>query len=161
MVLGCDRDCDQTVTVITAALVIERLECAGRTLLSLPPSGYQPTGSVTIGWDVVRSYWEGYQSTSAPPIRPTAPSARDISEMDESYGWVPWIKSTGGRRIVQARSLIHPITDEFLFSWRRIADGMQVHHTQVQRLHAQAIETIVARLQRQGIGERLLTSVPE
>ena len=163
MVLVCDRTCDQPVTnsgsnAVTAwdaAQVIERLEQAGRTLLSLPNLGYRPGGSGQVmSWQIVRSFWEGCQSTLAPPIRPAAPSAKDVTDMDEAYAWLPWVRSDGARRIIQARSLVNPVTNEYVHPWRRIADGMGTHPTQVQRWHARGIAVIVANLQATGKSNR-------
>jgi len=52
------------------------------------------------------------------------------------------------RRIVGARSLVHPITQRHLFPWRRLAASIGADHKAVQRWYAQGIELIVAALNR-------------
>jgi hypothetical protein len=50
------------------------------------------------------------------------------------------------RRIVGARSLVHPITDRHLFPWRRLGKALGADHKAVQRWHAQGIGMIVEAL---------------
>ena len=50
------------------------------------------------------------------------------------------------RRIVGARSLVHPITDRHLFAWRRSGVVLGADHKAVQRWHAQGIAMIVSAL---------------
>ena len=68
--------------------------------------------------------------------------------MDEALGWVALIprERTVLRRIVGARSLVSPVTERHLFSWRRLGGVVGADHKAVQRWHAQAIEIIVAAL---------------
>ena len=54
------------------------------------------------------------------------------------------------RRIVGARSLVHPITLRHLFPWRRLAAAIGADHKAVQRWHAQGINLIVAALNKEG-----------
>ena len=41
------------------------------------------------------------------------------------------------RRIVGARSLVHPMTGRHLYSWRRLGTAIGADHKAVQRWHAQ------------------------
>jgi hypothetical protein len=55
-------------------------------------------------------------------IRPAVPSAEKIDRMDEAMAWITLIQSSQYvlRRVIGARSLVHPITDRHLYSWRRL-----------------------------------------
>jgi hypothetical protein len=77
------------------------------------------------------------------------PSAEKITRMDEAMGWLTLIPQERYvlRRIVGARSLVHPITDRHLFPWRRLGAALGADHKAVQRWHAQGIEMIVRGLQ--------------
>ncbi|HUZ65635.1 MAG TPA: DUF6362 family protein [Acetobacteraceae bacterium] len=129
-----------------AALVIHRLEEAGMTLLALPGTGHTTklrTSALEIVRPVVEAYgWEGAR------LRPAVPSAARITRMDEALAWVLLIprQKVVIRRIVGARSLVSPITERHLFSWRRLGATVGADHKAVQRWHAQGVEMIVAGL---------------
>lgn len=127
-------------------LVTYRLEEAGATLLALPGSGWS-TRLRSSSLDIVRTAIESYGWT-ANRIRPAIPSAARISRMDEAMGWISLIPIDRYvlRRIVGARSLVHPITERYLFPWRRLAAAIGADHKAVQRWHAQGIDLIVAGL---------------
>jgi hypothetical protein len=131
---------------IDADFVIYRLEEAGATLLALPGSGWS-TRLRTSSIEIVRTALESYGWTET-RIRPPVPSSEKISRMDEAMGWIPLIPQDRYvlRRVVGARSLVHPITDRHLFPWRRLGVALGADHKAVQRWHAQGIDLIVKRL---------------
>jgi hypothetical protein len=131
---------------IDADYVVYRLEEAGATLLALPHTGYS-TRLRTSSLEIVRTALEAYGWTDA-RIRPAVPSADKITRMDEAMSWVPLIPLDRQviRRVVGARSLVHPITDRHLFTWRRLGKALGADHKAVQRWHAQGIAIIVTAL---------------
>lgn len=133
---------------VDADFVIRRLEEAGATLLALPGTGWT-TKLRTSSIEIVRTALESY-GWSETRIRPAVPSAENISRMDEAMAWIGVIPLDRYvlRRIVGARSLVHPVTDRHLFPWRRLAAALGADHKAVQRWHLQAIEMIVAALNR-------------
>src|SRR5690242_13822068 len=134
-----------------ADAVIDRLEEAGATLLALPGSGWS-TRLRTSSLEIVRTAIESY-GWSTNHIRPPLPSPARITEMDEAMGWISLIPVERYvlRRIVGARSLVHPVTARYLFPWRRIARAIGANHKAVQRWHAQGIELIVAHLDKRPV----------
>ncbi len=133
---------------VDADFVIYRLEEAGATLLALPGTGWT-TKLRTSNIEIVRTALESYGWTET-SIRPPTPSAEKITRMDEAMGWIGAIPLDRYvlRRIVGARSLVHPVTDRRLFPWRRLAAALGADHKAVQRWHAQGIDMIVAALNR-------------
>ena len=133
-----------------AEYVIHRLEEAGCTLLTLPGTGYS-TRLRTSNLDVVRAA-EAFGSEAGGRIRPPAPSAVQITRMDEALGWITMIPQDRYvlRRIVGARSLVSPTTERHLYSWRRLGTVLGADHKAVQRWHATGIEMIVAVLNDRG-----------
>jgi Domain of unknown function (DUF6362) len=133
---------------VDADFVIYRLEEAGSTLLALPGTGWT-TKLRTSSIEIVRTALENYGWTEA-RIRPPTPSAEKITRMDEAMGWIGVIPLDRYvlRRIVGARSLVHPVTDRHLFPWRRLAAALGADHKAVKRWHVQAIEMIVVALNR-------------
>jgi hypothetical protein len=132
--------------LLDADFVIARLEEAGATLLALPGSGWT-TRLRTSSIEIVRTAIESY-GWSASRIRPPVPSSEKITRMDEALGWIGVIPLDRYvlRRVVGARSLVHPVTDRHLFPWRRLGAALGADHKAVQRWHAQAIAMILAAL---------------
>jgi hypothetical protein len=131
---------------LDADYVIYRLEEAGATLLALPGTGWS-TRLRTSSLEIVRTALEAYGWETA-RIRPSVPSADKIDRMDEAMAWLTEIPQDRYvlRRVVGARSLVHPITDRHLFAWRRLGFALGADHKAVQRWHAQGIALIVAAL---------------
>ena len=131
---------------IDADYVIYRLEEAGATLLALPDTGWS-TRLRTSSLEIVRTALEAYGWGEA-RIRPPVPPAEKITRMDEAMGWVTLIPPDRYvlRRVVGARSLVHPITDRHLFPWRRLGKALGADHKAIQRWHAQGIAMIVEGL---------------
>ncbi len=132
--------------LIDPDMVVYRLEEAGATLLALPGSGWSTrlrTSSLEIVHTAIESY--GWHTNR---IRPPVPPPARITRMDEARGWISLIPPDRYvlRRIVGARSLVHPITQRHLFPWRRIAAAISADHKAVQRWHSQGIDLIVAKL---------------
>ena len=142
--------------VLDSDFVIIRLEQAGATLLALPGSGFSPRMSAG-GMDVVRNAIEAYGWTEN-PVRPSVPSARDITDMDEALTWLRLIPDDRYvlRRIVGARMLVHPITERHLFTWRRIGKVLGCSHEAVRIWHGQAIDIIIAELRRRRKSSRFM-----
>lgn len=132
-----------------AELITYRLEEAGATLLALPGSGWS-TRLRSSSLEIVRTAIESYGWTTN-RMRPPIPSAERISRMDEAMSWILLIPIDRYvlRRIVGARSLVHPITERHLYPWRRLGAALGADHKAIQRWHAQGIELIVAELNRQ------------
>jgi hypothetical protein len=131
---------------VDADYVIYRLEEAGATLLALPGTGWS-TRMRSSSIEIVRTALEAY-GWEAARIRPAVPSANKIDRMDEAMAWITLIQDSRYvlRRVVGARSLVHPITDRHLYSWRRLGVALGADHKAVQRWHAQGIVMIVAAL---------------
>jgi hypothetical protein len=136
-------------TPITAEAVIARLEDAGATLLAMPSRGYT-THMRQMRFDIVHTALEAY-GWEAPVLRAPVPSAAAISAMDEAFAWLRLIpeESYVLRRIVGARALVHPITKQHLYSWRRLAATLGADHKSVQRWHGAGVATMVETLRRQ------------
>lgn len=139
----------------TPADLVERLEQAGRTLLALPNTG-PSTRLVQSGLDWVRDAGDTPMATARSAtagkdggrLRPPIPSSAAITQMDEALAWIPLIPQDRVvlRRIVGARSLVDPMNERHLYSWRRLAIAVGADHKAVQRWHGQGIALILQRL---------------
>ena len=132
--------------MIDADYVVYRLEEAGATLLALPGTGWS-TRLRSSKLDIVHTALEAYGWTAA-KVRPAVPSSEKITRMDEAVGWIPLIPLDRYvlRRVVGARSLVHPLTDRHLYPWRRLGVALGADHKAIQRWHAQGIAMIVKAL---------------
>ena len=132
--------------VLGAAEIVARLEEAGQTLLALPASGPSPRLRTTA-WQILGNAIEGYGWEKA-RLRPALPDSARVSRMDEAYGWLALIPPDRHvlRRIVGARSLVHPLTERHLYPWRRLGVALGADHKAVQRWHAQGIALIAEAL---------------
>ncbi len=140
--------CTKHPTIIDPAYVIARLEKAGSTLLALPGTGWS-TRLRMSSLDIVRTAIESY-GWADQRVRPPVPSAAAITDMDEVLGWISFIPVERYvlRRIVGARSLVHPVTEKYLFPWRRLGAALGADHKAVQRWHKEGIEILVSALLR-------------
>jgi hypothetical protein len=140
---------DTATRTLDAAYVTERLEEAGTASLCIPSTGYS-TRMSNGGLDFIRDTIEAYGWTDE-AVRPACPDSRVITRMDEAFAWLPMIPQNQFvmRRIVGARSLVHPTTEKHLFPWRRIGKTIGADYQAVQRWHAQGIALIVRQLLRQ------------
>jgi hypothetical protein len=122
------------------------LEEAGATLLALPNTGYS-TRLRLSKLDVVQNAMEAYGNERG-RIRPPVPSASRISRMDEALGWIAFIPDERFvlRRILGARSLVSPVTERHLYSWRRLGTVLGADHKAVQRWHTQGVDMVLAAL---------------
>jgi len=123
--------------------VVQRLEEAGATLLALPGTGHS-TRLRLSKLDIVQTAMEAYGWTPG-HVRPPIPGAGKIDRMDEAMAWIGLIPDDRYvlRRVVGARSLVSPMTDKHLYTWRRLATVLGADHKAVQRWHGQGIEMIV------------------
>jgi len=139
-----------------SAHVIARLEEAGATLLWLPQGGYSPRLQAQK-LDVVHTALEAYGWRGG-KLRPPVPSAARITRMDEALGWLMLIPQDRNvlRRIVGARSLVSPVTERHLYSWRRLGELLGADHKAVQRWHGQGVDMIVNALAAQAAANRRL-----
>jgi len=133
---------------LNAEELVRRLEAAGMTLLALPSQGHS-THLRQMKFAVVHTALEAY-GWQAAMARPPVPSAADISQMDEAFGWLALIPEARYvlRRILGARALVHPLTGRHLYPWRRLATALGTDHKAVQRWHAQAVALLVQELCR-------------
>lgn len=133
---------------VDAAFVTYRLEEAGATLLALPGTGYSTRMRVSR-LDIPAEAVERLADGGAPGrMRPPVPSASRITRMDEALGWITLIPQERYviRRIVGARSLVSPVTERHLYSWRRLGEAVGADHKAVQRWHGQGIDMLVAAI---------------
>ena len=135
---------------VDAELVTHRLEVAGATLLAMRDRHPGPAPYRCALPEVLHGFWDAYgrDTTSETENRPSPPPGRAIDAMDATYAWLALIPQHRFvlRRIVAARSLIHPTTGKHVYTWRRLGDVIHADYRAVKRWHRQGIAIIVAAL---------------
>lgn len=143
----------------TSEMVETRLYEAGRALIALRVAGCWPAGYRSSMPEFVREVVESYGRGEA-DFRPSPPSARDISAMDQALSWVKLLPGHNSdqvrtRRLVCARMLCSPRSDRPLYSWRRLGEMLGVSHTSAKTTFLLAVSAITAELNRPGFCTRL------
>ena len=129
-----------------AQWVTARLEEAGRTLISLPHSGY--TTALRISrLDTLNPGGEP-EHEARTRLRPAMPSSAAVSRMDEAFAWFRLIPDDRYvlRRILGGRALVHPITGRHVNSWRKLGALIGADHNAVRRWHGEAVALLVRGL---------------
>jgi hypothetical protein len=136
-----------TALCVDASLVIQRLEAAGATLLAMRDRSPWPAGFRSGMPEVLHDAREAY-GWSTEPCRAALPDAVAIDAMDDAYRWLALIPQHRHvlRRIVAARSLVHPLTGRHIVHWRRLGEVIRADYRAAQRWHAQGIGEIVRAL---------------
>lgn len=139
--------------IYDAEVVTLRLEDAGAALLALPSRGCLPAGYRSNWPDVVVNAAEAYGYGQA-TVRPPAPTARRVTQMDEAFGWIALLPKDriAHRRILLLRALTSPITGRHRHTWRGVGEMFGWDYRAVQRWHAQGIGWIVQALYQQQLG---------
>ncbi len=121
-------------------LVAARLAEAGMSLLALHVKGIRPAG--------MRGYWPDIPGSASSSLRPSPPSPRRITEMDEALSWIALIPADQVelRKLVGARALTNPFTEKAVHSWRALGEQMGCSHFTAKTRWIDAIRLIVARL---------------
>lgn len=109
------------------------LEWAGQRLLSLGTSSPKPKGYKTNWPDYVpdtRAY--GY---SPERLRPAKVPSAEIALMDELLLLPQLVHDITARRVVNARSLVTPVSGRYLYSWSRLSFMLHLDRRTVVRMH--------------------------
>lgn len=140
---------------VDAEYVIACLEDAGRTLYALPfPKNAAPPRSAKSGHpDVLREVMEAYGWDRDLQVKPAVPSRFEISRMDEVYEWLRFVANPTRKRLVFARSIVNPVQERHLYSWRRLGNALGCDHKAAQRWHGYGIEDIVRGLTQDTVVE--------
>lgn len=138
----------QTVAYWTAEAVWQRLQEAARTLKALPATGCFPHNGAIWWPDVVRSFWDIWNSLDDDDSRKryaddrnrakVAPLPSAITAMDEALRWLGWIQDRRQIRALWGLALgARP---------GRVARELGVHRSTLAGWKREALDRIVRRL---------------
>lgn len=121
------------------------LEWAGAKLLALPGAGAAPK-DFRVAWPdfpANKNLAYGYTATK---LRPPPPAAAEIEVMDEILLLPGLIPNILQRRVVNARSLVRPISGQYLYSWSKIGLILHMDRSTVRRLHTLGLKELAIRI---------------
>ena len=125
--------------------VKEWLEWAGAKLLAMHISSPKPKE--------FRSFWPDYADEAhsaygytGERLRPAQPRAVEIELMDKLLLFPGLIEDIQIRRIVNARALVSPVANRYLYSWHKLGFMLNTSPRRVVRLHAKGLITIADKL---------------
>jgi len=136
----------------TPALAGLALAEAGKVLWVMSVAGCWPAGLPSASaWPEYRrrSAWGDYPGEAS--VRFPLPSATEIAEMDRRYAWVQaHVASPVRRRVLLARSMVHPFGDRPRVRWETLAQQLNRSPRTVEYWHAKGRADLAAGLQAAG-----------
>lgn len=100
------------------------LEWAGARLVSMPDRRPGPGKPRVIWPDFSQDLFEVLEFRGEFTTRPAIPSAKEITLMEEILTLPNLCKRPAIRKTVRIRTLINPINDRHVFSWRKVAKAI-------------------------------------
>jgi len=147
--------------------VRNRLEAAGRTLLSLPMPERARPGDARSRWpDPVRGLQDSFLAlvgasdeiladhAAARLDARVAPTARAVAEMDEALQWLWLISDARKRRLCMARALVHPVSERHVASYGKLARIFGLHRDTLRIWHDRALAEIAMVLTRDNVPKK-------
>ena len=134
----------QTFGEISRQAVRYELEQAGRTLVALKAgSGAFPQQHASTMPEPVHDFVTGYQGAVDVQAPMPRPSADEIDDLDRVLPWLFYIMRPVVRRVVFARSLVHPLSDGYIYSYGKLERTLGMNRDHLRDLHAHGLDQIV------------------
>lgn len=127
------------------------LEWAGARLVAMPGNRVAPKQTRVLWPDYAQDIWEVTEFRNNQRIRISGPTSAEIPIMEEILllpNICEWVKI---RRVIHARSLIHPFTERHLYSWDRIAKKLETHPVTARRWYKKGLNEIVIKANPQKV----------
>lgn len=121
------------------------LEFSGRTLLAMRLPSVKPKEPSAAWVPYIRDYYDAY-GRSALEIRVPLPTAAQIRLMDMIHELPKLLDDPIPRRLVQARSLVRPLTGRYVIQWIDLGKELKMDRRKCAHLHGLALAEICLRL---------------
>src|SRR6266576_2143840 len=133
------------MSVITATELNEWLMWAGARLLAMPTSRIKPAQPHVVWPEFSQDQSEILSFRGKLPLRAMAPAAEEITIMDLILTLPNICQRPMTRRVLNARSLVHPINSRHLFSWRKIALMIHLNSQTAKAIHTKGLEEVMRK----------------
>lgn len=121
------------------------LEWAGGKLLSMSIPSPAPRGMHNAWPEYADDHRRAYGYTGE-RLRASLPRAKEIELMDEILALPSLVTDVTIRRVLNARALVTPISQRYLYSWTKIAFMLHTDRKRIVRLHFMGLCEIGRRL---------------
>lgn len=126
--------------ILTPPVLQNWLEWAGARLIAMPGARIKPKEPKVIWPEYDQEKFEILSFRAAIPIRAGAPSSTEIPIVDEILLLPNVCDDIYKRRILHARSLVHPISRRYLYNWKRISELLHTSPSIVKSLHVKGLK---------------------
>lgn len=127
--------------------IITWLEWAGAKLIAMPGRRVRPAEPTSLWVDYVQDIRNTDEFRQRLSIRAMAPSAEEITVMDAILPLPSICAEHTTRRVIHARSLVHPVNNRHLYRWTRIAKLLHTDRRTVRRWHHAGIDEIARKIE--------------
>jgi hypothetical protein len=124
------------------------LEWAGARLIAMPGPRIKPADPKVIWPDYEQEKFEVTTFRGALPVRAVAPSSKEVPIVEEILLLPNVCEHSYTRRVLHARSLVHPINGRYLYRWTRIAELLAVKTYTVRRWHKDGLLEVISKAPR-------------
>ena len=124
------------------------LEWAGARLIAMPGLRIGPAKTKVIWPDYAQETFQILDFRGALPVRAAAPSSKEIPIVEEILLLPNVCEKNYTRRVLHARSLVHPINGRYLYRWPRIAELLDVKIHTARRWYKEGLVEVTKKAPR-------------
>lgn len=139
------------ITVVNSALLTPTdlrtwLEWAGARLIAMPSDRIKPAELKCLWPEYSQDKFQVLEHRPPLSIRAMAPSSKEITIVDEILLLPNLCSSDLTRRIIHARSLVHPIRGHYLHKWSEIALLVRLSRPTVMNRYKNGLKEITEKV---------------
>lgn len=134
-------------TNVTDEEIVTWLEWAGAKLIAMPGRRIGPADPGALWVDFVQDSRNFSDVQQRLHVKAMAPSAGEITMMDLVLPLPTLCSEFLTRRVLHARSLVHPINHRHLYRWTRIARLLHADRRSVRRWHHSGVVEIAHKIE--------------
>jgi hypothetical protein len=117
----------------------------------MPGPRIGPAKTKVIWPDYAQETFQVLEFRGAMPVRADAPSSQEIPIVDEILLLPNVCAKDYTRRVLHARSLVHPINGRYLYKWTRIAELLAVKPYTARRWYKEGLVEVIKKAPRERV----------
>lgn len=139
------------MTQLSPAELQTWLEWAGARLIAMPGGRIKPDELRCVWPAFSQEVYQVLEFRGRLSIRAAAPSSAEIPIMEQILllpnvcGW------QNTRRVLHARSLVHPLNGRHLYNWTRLAEKLETERRAVRRWFMRGLEEVVKKAEPEAV----------
>jgi hypothetical protein len=124
------------------------LEWAGQRLLALPSHKLKPQEPRALWPDYAQDKWELVSFRKEINLRAPTPPAEDITWMDKILLLPNLCPELNQRRMLHFRLLVHPLNNNYLYKWSKLAQAFHTSNYLVKSWHQKGLKSVCCKIPR-------------